>query len=80
MPPVQQMRFSTAMMNRLPAIGFQTAVLNQDLFLLVIAAGSLALWFRRPVQETLSEPHPDRGFAPSFPAYALAAASGAALR
>jgi undecaprenyl-diphosphatase len=39
-----------AMMNRLPAIGFQTAILNQDLFLLVIAAGSLALWFRRPVQ------------------------------
>jgi hypothetical protein len=60
-----------AMMNRLPAIEIQTAILNQDTFLLAIAAAAVALWFSRPADER-SRTRILISFLAFFPAYTLA--------
>jgi membrane-associated phospholipid phosphatase len=60
-----------AAMSRLPLIGYQTAILNEDIAQVIIGVAAVAIWFRRPVDTRLRTRLLIALFA-FFPTYALA--------
>lgn len=58
-------------MSRLPLIGLQAAVLNEDIPQLIIGVAAVALWFGRPISRS-SRDRIILAFVAFFPVYALA--------